>query len=120
MRISLLLLALTLAASPAAAQAAAPRHAAPLPQRLRPPASAPVPVPAQHDFRLRHAWWGLGIGAAAGLAWGLSNEDQDVFGLSPVLETTIGAGVGFLVGGAVDVVRTLRSRPPRSRPVAGG
>lgn len=103
-----LLLAVCSAAAPAAAQrpdaaAAAP---APMPALLRPPA-VPTPEPAAPLPLGRYATRGMIIGGAAGLVYGLAAGD-DTFGLSPVIETAIGVGIGFYVGAAIDLVRSLR------------
>lgn len=79
------------------------------PRRDEPAAERQIPQPC-----LRFTYWGIGIGAVAGLVWGLSNERDDIFGLSPVLETAIGAGIGFYLGAAADMVRALRSPPCRA------
>lgn len=49
----------------------------------------------------------MAIGGAAGLAYGLVQGD-DALGLSPVIETAIGVGVGFYVGTGVDLLRSRR------------
>ena len=99
-------------ASPSAAVWA--RSAAALPQALR-PSTPSTELPGEHrrPIRLdRYTYWGMGIGGAGGLAYGLV-EGDDTFGLSPVIEMVIGAGIGFYVGAAADIVRSLR--PPRAR-----
>ncbi|HEV3052004.1 MAG TPA: hypothetical protein VGX50_16970 [Longimicrobium sp.] len=113
-----LLLAAWFAAVPAVAQShdvsgAAPAWtgAVPLPPALRPPpiaASAASPPQAVTSVRLgRYATWGMVIGGAVGLAYGVAQGD-DTFGLSPVIEMAIGIGVGFYAGAAMDLVRSVR------------
>ncbi|HEX8209792.1 MAG TPA: hypothetical protein VF584_06355 [Longimicrobium sp.] len=125
MRIRFCLLALLLAAAPAAAQNGAadpppaPRRApavfTPPPVEL-PGDSARALVAAGHSALLvarggsrysigRYAGIGTLAGAAVGLGWGLAHEDEDAFGLNPVLPAAIGAGIGFFAGFVVDVVR---------------
>lgn len=125
MRIGFFLLALLLAAAPAAAQdeAASPPSA---PRRA--PAlfsSQPVELPgdsvraaASHPALLvarggslyrigRYAAIGALVGGVVGLGYGLAHEDEDAFGMNPVLPAVIGAGIGFYAGWVVDIVRGL-------------
>jgi hypothetical protein len=121
LRIALRLLALLLAAAPATAQdeAAAPRRA---PALFSPPpvdlpggsaralaaTSHPAPRVARggYGYRIgRYAAIGGLAGAAVGLGWGVAHEDEDAFGLYPVLPTAIGAGIGFFAGLVLDVVK---------------
>ena len=55
----------------------------------------------------RYAAWGAVAGAAVGFTYGLTQGD-DALGLSPGIEAAIGMGVGFYLGLAVDLVRSLR------------
>lgn len=81
--------------------------AVPIPPALRPPESAATAPPlrsmAARPFG-RYTTWGMVIGGAVGLAYGVAQGD-DAFGLSPVIETAIGIGIGFYAGAAVDLVR---------------
>lgn len=90
-----------------------PSAGMPIPPALRPPrsavAAAPPPHPAAGRPLGRYTTWGMVIGGAAGLAYGVAYGD-DAFELSPVIETAIGIGVGFYIGAAADIVRSLRSR----------
>lgn len=125
MRIGFCLLALLLAASPAVSQdeAAGPPSAPRRAPSLFAPAPVALPgdsvrslVAASHSAMRgarggspysigRYAAIGGLAGAAVGLGYGLAHEDDDAFGLNPVLPTAIGAGIGFLAGFVVDVVR---------------
>ncbi len=69
-----------------------------------------VPVPcAEYRRWLGYTGWGMGIGGAAGLAYGLTQDDDNEFlDLSPVIETAIGAGIGFYAGTAVFLLRSVR------------
>lgn len=73
----------------------------------RPEPALSLPAPGAAALAGRYAAWGAVAGGAIGLAYGLT-EDDDALGLSPVLEMGIGAGAGFFLGLAVDVVRRLR------------
>lgn len=60
-------------------------------------------------FWNRYSNWGLVIGGAAGLAYGLATDDNNAFlDLSPMIETVIGAGIGAVVGTAVFLVKWVR------------
>lgn len=125
MRIAFCFLALLLAAAPAAAQdeaagtppspRRAPAHFSPPPVEL-PGDSARALVAASHSalrvaqggnrYRIgRYAAIGALAGAAVGLGWGLAHEDDDIFGLIPLLPTITAAGIGFYAGFVVDMVR---------------
>jgi hypothetical protein len=56
-----------------------------------------------------HIGHGMAVGGAAGLIWGIAEalNGDNVLGLSPVIETAIGAGTGFYVGTAVYLIRRL-------------
>ncbi|CAA9314286.1 MAG: hypothetical protein AVDCRST_MAG68-1461 [uncultured Gemmatimonadetes bacterium] len=57
----------------------------------------------------RHVAVAMAVGGAVGLAWGLTQTgDENVFGLSPVIETVIGIGVGLYAGTAVYLVQSVR------------
>lgn len=76
-----------------------------------------VVIPVSCDGRdryERYVNWGIAIGGAAGLAWGLYDRFawDNPLGLSPVVETAIGAGTGFYVGTAVFLVRYAGRRDP--------
>lgn len=125
MRIGFCLLALLLAATPAAAQDEAARPA-PAPRRatalFSPP---PVELPGDSAralvaaapsallvarggsrYRTRpYATIGAVAGGAVGLVYGLAHEDDDVFGLYPVLPAAIGVGIGLYAGFVVDMIR---------------
>jgi hypothetical protein len=125
LRIGFCLLALLLAAAPAAAQDAS---AGPPPAPRRAPALwAPPPVVLPGDsartlvadghsalvvtrggsrFSIgRYAAIGALAGGVVGLGYGLAHEDEDAFGLNPVLPAVIGAGIGFYAGFVVDMIR---------------
>lgn len=124
MRTRYCLLALLLAASPAAAQDGA-ADAPPAPRRAPALFSSPAELPGDSARALvaaghsalrvarggsrfsvgRYAGIGALAGGAVGLGWGLAHEDDDAFGLYPVLPAAIGAGIGFFAGLVVDVVR---------------
>lgn len=86
-----------------------------------PPASVAAPVQSttagletafageQHKLG-RYAKWGMLIGGAAGLGYGLATDEGGLFDLSPVLETVIGVGIGLYSGGALDLLHSLRGR----------
>ena len=125
MRIRFCLLALLLAAAPAAAQdevagpPPAPRRApalfSPPPVELpgdsvRAAASHPALLVAQGGslYRIgRYAAIGALAGGVVGFGYGLTHEDEDAFGMNPLLPAVIGAGMGFYAGWAVDIVRGL-------------
>jgi len=108
MRVAILLAVITFAAAPACD--AQRRSSSPFETR----AAAPVPghyeLPsARTESWPRHLAVGMAAGGAAGLVWGLTRlGDENVFGLSPVIETAIGIGVGGYAGTAVYLVRRLR------------
>ncbi|HZG42039.1 MAG TPA: hypothetical protein VEY93_03680 [Longimicrobium sp.] len=56
----------------------------------------------------RHAALGTAIGGVVGFAWGMTNRDNDAFGLSPTIETIIGVGVGGFAGTGLFLVKDLR------------
>lgn len=86
-----------------------------LPEALRPPPSSGAAEPRIPRLCFdRYTYWGIGIGAAAGLAYGLSLDEDEETWFSPVIEAAIGGGIGFYLGAAADIVRSLRSPPCRS------
>jgi hypothetical protein len=56
----------------------------------------------------RHAALGMAIGGVVGFAYGMTERDNDAFGLSPVIETIIGVGVGGFAGTGLFLVKDLR------------
>ena len=109
MRVASLLAVFTLIAILSASECEAQRRTrspfetrASVPERYQPPADRP-------QSWKRHVTVGMVAGGAAGLVWGLTQTgDENVFGLSPVIETAIGVGVGFYAGSAVYLVRSMR------------
>ena len=103
--------AMTLPAPPAGAPA-------PLSALLRPPAEAAQP-PLRYEITavqadpsplvsfVRHVAVGMAVGGTLGFAYGLTGLDNNALGLSPVIETIIGAGLGGYAGAGVYLVKII-------------
>jgi hypothetical protein len=74
-----------------------------------PPAHYEAPIVRPPSWK-RHVAVGMAVGGAAGLAWGIieASDGENVFGLSPVIETAIGIGVGGYAGTALYLARSIR------------
>jgi hypothetical protein len=120
MRLATLLAIFALAALPPASACEAQRRdpsplglraeAAPLlDTALDPPARYEVPIVRPPSWK-RHVAVGMAVGGAAGLAWGIieATDGENVFGLSPVIETVIGIGIGGYAGTALYFARSIR------------
>ena len=84
-----------------------------LPREVAPetvPGTTAFPTPPANLARWRwYSTWGVAIGGAFGLAYGLATDDDSAFlDLSPVIEMAIGAGIGFFAGTAVYLVDSAR------------
>ena len=84
-----------------------------LPREITPevaPRVTALPAPPAALARWRwYSTWGVAIGGAVGLAYGLATDDDSAFlDLSPVIEMVIGAGIGFFAGTAVYLVDSAR------------
>ncbi|HEY0035246.1 MAG TPA: hypothetical protein VGB66_01095 [Longimicrobium sp.] len=107
-------------ASPADAAPAAAPAPAPLGVLLRPNPDLARPLryeitarPSDPDpDRLvsfaRHVALGMAIGGVVGFAYGMTERDNDAFGLSPVIETVIGVGLGGYAGTGLFLLKDLR------------
>jgi hypothetical protein len=65
----------------------------------------------------RYILVGMAIGGTVGYGYGMTQRDNDAFGLSPVLETIVGGGIGGYAGAAVYLMKYRF--PPVRRSDAG-
>lgn len=103
--------------SPARAPAASGAPLRPALEAARPPLRYEITAlqgsrPRGRTFG-RYVTIGAAIGATIGLAYGMTQRDNDALGLSPVLETIVGGGIGGYAGAGVYLMRSTRPPPVR-------
>jgi hypothetical protein len=104
--------ALSLPAPPAGSPAALGPLLRPPVKAARPPLRYEITAlqgdPSRIVSLTRHVTVGVAIGGILGFAYGMTQRDNDAFGLSPVIETAIGLGVGGFAGTGLFLVKDLR------------
>jgi hypothetical protein len=61
----------------------------------------------------RYVTVGMAIGGTLGFAYGMTQRDDNALGLSPVIETIIGGGIGGYAGAALYLMKSTRAPPVR-------
>ncbi|MBW3654669.1 MAG: hypothetical protein KY444_01075 [Gemmatimonadetes bacterium] len=109
--------AMPLPAPPAEAPAASSALLRPPVEAARPPLHYEITALQGSRSRLRpfdrYLAVGMAIGGTLGFAYGMTQRDTDAFGLSPVIETAIGAGIGGYAGAALYLMKSTRAPPVR-------